>query len=118
MVLLGLLVDGLLTITGVFIFTAPGFSLPIPLWLLALWAGFSLTLPYSLNYLQGHPVICALLGGIFGPLSYWAGARFDAVSFGQDLYFTLGLLAIVWACVFPLCMVIESKTHTSMSLTK
>ncbi|WP_137167095.1 DUF2878 domain-containing protein [Salinimonas lutimaris] len=117
-VLLGLVVDSLLTVAGIFVFSSPGFGLPIPLWLLALWAGFSLTLPYSLNYLQGHPVICALLGAIFGPLSYWAGARFGAVSFDQELSITLGLLAVVWAGVFPLCMFIESKTHTSMSSTK
>lgn len=116
--LLGGVIDSVLTMVGIFAFSSPGFGLPIPLWLLALWAGFSLTLPYSLNYLQGNPVICAVLGAIFGPLSYWAGARFGAVSFNYELSITLGLLAVVWACVFPMCMYIESKTHSSMSSTK
>ncbi|QPG04380.1 DUF2878 domain-containing protein [Salinimonas marina] len=114
-VALGTLVDSALTLTGMFAFSGPVYGVPIPLWLVALWAGFSLTLGHSLNYLQGRPGISALLGVIFGPLSYWAGARFGAVDFPNSLIFTLIILAVVWGLLFPLCMYVYKICQTRLS---
>src|SRR5699024_10707671 len=47
--LLGWALDGLLTLVGVFSFTA------WPLWLGLLWLGFVLTLGHSLRWLRGWP---------------------------------------------------------------
>lgn len=104
----GSVVDSLLTIFNIFAFNSAIYFIPIPLWLTALWGAFALTLPYSLNYLQGRWWICAFLGSISGPLSYWAGARFGAVIFPHTLLYTLGILAMVWAIVFPACMYLTS----------
>ena len=103
-VILGTVVDSVLTKTGLFLFNSAVYVVPIPVWLIALWGAFSLTLPYSLNYLQGRWVVCVLLGAVFGPISYWAGERFGAVVFPQALWSTLVILSAVWAVTFPVCM--------------
>ncbi|AXR06446.1 DUF2878 domain-containing protein [Salinimonas sediminis] len=113
-VTLGGITDSVLTLLNVFAFSSFTLLLPIPFWLLALWAGFALTLGNSLNYLQGRPVICAVLGALSGPLSYWAGERFHAVSFGYSLPGTLAVLALVWAALFPLCMYIDEHCRKAM----
>jgi len=72
-----------------------------PPWILALWALFATTLNVSLGWLKGRPVVAALLGGVAGPLSYWAGARLGAVEF-VAVTPALGALAIGWAVMTPL----------------
>ena len=114
-VILGTLIDSALTLGGVYVFESPVYGVPIPLWLIALWAGFALTLGHSLNYLQSHLVICALLGAIFGPVSYWAGARFGAVGFPNSIISTLLILAIIWGVLFPTCMFIYRHCHARLS---
>lgn len=111
-IVLGCVVDSALTLANLFLFNSAVFVVPIPFWLIALWGAFSLTLPYSLNYLQSKTLLCALLGAIFGPISYWAGERFGAVVFPQSLGLTLFTLAIVWAAIFPLCMVLTRHVES------
>ena len=117
-VVVGTAVDSILTLTGIFAFSGPVYAVPIPLWLIGLWAGFSLTLGHSLNYLQGRPGLSALLGVIFGPLSYWAGARFGAVDFPNSVVFTLIVLALIWGVLFPLCMYVCKLCQTRLSPTQ
>lgn len=112
---LGTLIDSVLTMVSIFVFTGPTFFVPIPLWLVALWGAFALTLSYSLNYLQHRYAICAALGAVFGPISYWAGERFNAVEFDYSLALTLGVLAAVWAVTFPLCVWICQQTEQHFS---
>ena len=107
--LVGVVVDSLLTATKIFIFAEHAATLlPIPWWLVALWAAFSLTLLHSLRYLNRHLLLSAVLGAIFGPLSYWAGERLGAVSFGHDLVVTLAILAGVWSIIMPLCFYLST----------
>ena len=35
------------------------------------------------------------------PLNYWAGQKLGAVEFGYPLFFTLPLLAAIWAVILP-----------------
>lgn len=111
-VMLGTLIDSGLTLANIFSFESAAYVVPIPLWLVALWGAFSLTLPYSLNYLQTKGWLCVLLGAVFGPISYWAGERFGAVIFPKSLWWTLFILAVVWATLFPLSMVIARYVET------
>lgn len=94
--LLGILMDSLLTLGGVFEFNQ------IPIWLALLWLHFSLTLRASLAFfIQLPTIIQALLGAIFGPLSYVAGAHFHAVFFPLEKFETLLVLALCWAIILP-----------------
>lgn len=101
--LYGTVVDGLLTHFGVFEFSAAD-QWFIPVWLVSLWVAFGIMLRVSLDYLHHRFVLSALLGAVSGPLSYWAGARFGAVSFPLSLATTLTILSAVWAVTVPLWM--------------
>lgn len=52
-----------------------------PFWMVAMWAMFATTLNVSLRWLRAHPALGAVLGGIGGPLSYYAGVRLGALEF-------------------------------------
>ena len=106
----GFAIDSSLAVSGVLIYAA---AVPwphlAPLWIVVLWASFSLTMNHSLAFLRLRPVLAALFGGIGGPLAYWAAQRgFGAVSFGGNFLYTLSLLAVIWAFVTPLLCTLAS----------
>jgi len=74
-----------------------------PLWMWTLWALVASTIGSSLSWLRGKPLLGAVLGAIAGPLSYEAGIRLGAGSWG--VHGQLGgliCLAIVWGAAVPL----------------
>lgn len=56
-----------------------------PFWLFALWLVFSVSFFHSLSWLEEKPLWSFVLGAIFAPLTYYAGERFNLLSFGSDL---------------------------------
>ncbi|TXH67799.1 MAG: DUF2878 domain-containing protein [Thiothrix sp.] len=73
-----------------------------PFWLLAIWAGFILSLFYSLAWLQKISIINqALIGSLAASLSYLGGAKLGALSFNYSLLSSLAMLAILWAILLP-----------------
>lgn len=71
-------------------------ALPVlPLWLVALWIIFVLSLPFYRTILNGNSKKAAVLGAVFGPLSYWSGKCFDVLEF-SSLWFLL-LYGVFWA---------------------
>jgi hypothetical protein len=103
---LGLVVDGALSASGWLLYAAPAPALPAggaPLWILALWTSFSLTLTRSLAWLCGHPGWAMALAGLGGPLAYWSAARgFHAVRFVPPSYRAVTALAAGWALAISL----------------
>ncbi|QWD94335.1 DUF2878 domain-containing protein [Polynucleobacter sp. MG-Unter2-18] len=74
-----------------------------PFWMWTLWALVASTINGSLSWLRGKPLLGAALGAIAGPLSYEAGIRMGAGSWG--VHGQLGgliYLAIVWGAAIPL----------------
>jgi len=68
-----------------------------------IWAGFVLSLFYSLAWLQKFkPIYQALIGGLAGSLSYFAGAKLGALSFNYSLFFSFLLVWIIWIVLLPL----------------
>ena len=111
MFIIGTLIDTALTVSGVFIFTEAQANiplLPIPIWLSLLWAGFAGTVYHSLTVFEGRPFLAALGGAIFAPLSYIAGANFDAVELGFSIPITFVIIGIVWSIAFPFCFYLSS----------
>ena len=98
----GLLVDGTLQQLGFFTFTVTGF--PIPFWLMVIWLGLAITPHHSLAWLKNRALLSMFFGALGGPLAYWAGARLEAASFNWPLLSSLGILAIVWALLWPAVM--------------
>jgi hypothetical protein len=79
----------------------PGFPLA-PLWIVALWIGFALTLNHSMTWLHGRPLVAALFGGVGGPFSFWIAVEtWGAASFVAPQTTVLAVLAVVWSVVTP-----------------
>ncbi|USW95332.1 DUF2878 domain-containing protein [Pseudomonas proteolytica] len=96
---LGTLLDTLLRTVGVFEFSEPGPL--IPWWLIVLWALLATTLRHCLAWSARPWWRASLLGGVGGPLSYYAGSQLAGVSFGFATAPTLVAIALLWAVVFP-----------------
>jgi hypothetical protein len=101
--LVGLVVDSLQKASGLVAYAADPPLLPwlAPAWIIAMWALFATAMSASLQWLSGRYLLAALLGAVFGPLSYRAGAAMGAASFPLGDWFSLGVLAIIWALVLP-----------------
>lgn len=100
--LVGMSVDTLLTWFGLFVFAQT------PYWLALLWLIFALSLGYSLVFFQQlNLVLQALFGGIFGALSYIAGAEFGAVVLPHGHWFSGIVLAVIWSVLFPVLLLIS-----------
>lgn len=100
--LIGIVMDTLLTMLGVFEFSH------IPYWLALLWAGFILSLGHSLRWLNHLPRLLLIpIGAIAGTLSYLAGWRLDAVVLPMGPMQSSIILALSWAVIFPLLVVLN-----------
>jgi hypothetical protein len=85
-----------------------------PYWLALLWLIFSLSLKYSLVFFQRiHIIGQALFGGIFGTLSYIAGAEFGAVDLPYGLWVTVGVLAVIWSVLFPVLLFVSRGDYAT-----
>jgi hypothetical protein len=72
-----------------------------PFWLWLLWIMFALTLNSSLSFLQQLPLsLSAGAGFLFGPLTYYAGAKLGAALFDNTLSH-LAVLAMIWMVAMP-----------------
>lgn len=116
----GIVVDSLLTLTGVFNFqTVVGGDVfgetLAPLWLMALWLVFATTLNVSMKPLSNKLMLAGPLGAIMGPLSYWLGLKLNAVSFPLGVPITLSLLALIWAILLPVLLGIANRLGTANS---
>ncbi len=80
----------------------PAVDTGISLNLVAVWMCFATTLSLSFRWLRGRLGLAFVLGGVFGPLSYWGGAKLGAVSFPLGLGFTLTVYAATWSVLLPL----------------
>ena len=106
LVTLGLIIDGSLRVAGVLALS--GWGWPIPVWLATIWIGLA-TLPHhSLWWMRSRILVNILFGAIGGPLAYWGGTRLGAAAFPLSLEFSLLVLAVVWAVLWPLVMALAA----------
>ncbi len=102
-VLCGLVVDGVAGGSEQVVYAAawPARWLA-PVWILALWAAFAMTLTVSLKVLQRRLWLAALLG-LIAPLAYISAARgWAAVQFPAPSWQGVAVLAVGWAIALPL----------------
>ena len=103
---LGALLDGTLAAAGLLHYAAPAPALPpggAPVWILALWLAFALTLNRSLRWFQGKTLRSALFGALGGPLAYAAAARLaGAVTFAAPMWRGETALGAGWGAAFAL----------------
>lgn len=112
----GVLLDSALIYSGTFVF--PG-STQLPFWLITLWLCFAATVRHSLGFLANSKILQCLIGAIFAPLSYLAGAKFSVVYITPPFELSYLLLAGLWGplmvLVFALSawLQIEEKNHVA-----
>ncbi|MCF7957028.1 MAG: DUF2878 domain-containing protein [Phycisphaerae bacterium] len=78
--------------------------IPAPLttlWDIAIWANFSLALNSSLRFLQEKPLVAAVLGAIFAPGTYYAGAGLGALHISEPHFVSLLWVGGAWFFVMP-----------------
>jgi len=108
--LLGILVDSLLQTFAFIHFYGWALGPLSPFWLWALWVLFAMTLHTSLAFLKRlSPIVISLLGFIFGPLTYYAGAKLGAAEL-ETTHAHLFALAAAWAIALPLLMWAANQT--------
>lgn len=108
---LGFATDSLFAASGLLSYSPawPGPALA-PLWIGSLWAAFAMTLNHSLAFLGDRLWLGSLLGLLGGPLAYWtASGTFEAVDFGVAPALALSALALAWAALLPLLMLLNSR---------
>jgi hypothetical protein len=95
---------------------APRFLSLCPLWLAAQWPLFATTLRGSLSWLAGRYGLSALLGAIWGPLTYVAGEKLGAASLSANRAFSVAALAVVWAAMTPLLVWLAGRSSRRPSI--
>lgn len=78
-----------------------------PVWLLAMWLLFAGALPLMETFFFKRLFLGAILAGIFGPLSYYAGASFQILFFTSNL--SLMVYILFWTISFPLMIYFQRK---------
>jgi hypothetical protein len=99
----GFIVDSLCIRCGLFVYAAPVPSPDYaPVWIVALWMSFALTLNHSLAWLKSHLPLASVLGAVGAPLAYLAAARgWHALAIAADPTLAFGALALAWAILTP-----------------
>ena len=72
----------------------------VPVWILLLWAAFATTLNGCLGWLRERLLLASLLGGILGPLSWYGGAKLNALTVPAGLSGYL-FLGFGWLFLMP-----------------
>ncbi|WP_143731490.1 DUF2878 domain-containing protein [Microbulbifer sp. GL-2] len=110
--LFGVGVDSVLFHLGV-LQNLSGSSWP-PIWLICLWLNFAMTLRYSLVLLQRNLWLATLLGGIFGPFSYYTGALLNGtVELHRPLWQSILVLSVLWAVMLPAFLRLARALNTT-----
>jgi hypothetical protein len=115
--LLGVVLDSSLQYFSVISFYGWSLLDLSPFWLWLLWIMFALTLNSSLSFLQQLPLgVSAAAGFLFGPLTYYAGAKLGAASFDNTLSH-LAVLAVTWMVSMPGLMWLAKRLAQKPSST-
>ncbi|MFT6926112.1 MAG: hypothetical protein ACJAZP_001713 [Psychromonas sp.] len=102
--LIGGSVDLLISWLGLMVFPD---TLLLPFWLVLLWTHFAVALNHGMSWLNKIPVyLQVVFGGLFGPLSYYAGYKFGAVDFPLPHLQTLFVLIVIWSILLPVYLFI------------
>jgi hypothetical protein len=115
----GFFVDSFCIRGGLFVYAAPVPSPDYaPIWIVALWMSFALTLNHSLAWLKSHLPLASVLGAVGAPLAYLAAARgWHALAIAADPTLAFGALALAWAILTPTLFWLAGRLSPPMSAT-
>jgi hypothetical protein len=106
---LGFVAESLLAVAGLVQYSAAWpTQLAAPAWIVGLWLAFATTLGTTRRLLGPSALIkSALLGVIFGPLSYIAGERLGALALTEPAWRGYIAIAVVWGLALPVLLALE-----------
>lgn len=115
----GFFVDSFCIRGGLFVYAAPVPSPDYaPIWIVALWMSFALTLNHSLAWLKSHLPLASVLGAVGAPLAYLAAARgWHALAIAADPTLAFGALALAWAILTPTLFWLAGRLSPPMPAT-
>lgn len=115
----GFVIDSALVLSGLLSFhTAVPWDFAAPVWIVALWVSFALTLNHSMESLKRRPLLAMLLGLVGGPLAYWAAARvWAAVDLNGGTLLALAVIGLVWALLTPLLLNLADRLKHPVPVT-
>jgi len=115
-VIIGLVVESAFVQTGLLVYAAHDpWEIIAPLWILVLWASFTLTMNGCIAWLQPKLGLASVLGALGGPLSYFGGIRLGAANAGEPLIVVLSVVAVIYALATPLLLKLASLGGTVKS---
>ncbi|MBT8421928.1 MAG: DUF2878 domain-containing protein [Gammaproteobacteria bacterium] len=85
-----------------------------PLWILALWANFALTMNGCLGWLRQRRALAAGLAFVFGPLGYYGGITLGTARVTGDAWVLYLAIGITWAVALPLLLFLASRLSETL----
>lgn len=109
--LIGVLFDLSMFYGGVITFSHDIF----PIWLVLLWGIFALSLAHSFAWLaKMNKYLVALIGAVFGPLSYFAAFKFGAIIVTVDVIPFSIYYGIGWFFMLPAMIFLAHKPYKAL----
>ena len=109
-VVIGLALDTLYVRAGLIVYEGNLFwSNAAPLWILALWANFALTMNGCLGWLRQRRMLAAALAFVCGPLSYYGGITLGTAQVTGEDWMLYGAIGIAWAVALPLLLFLAER---------
>ena len=113
--LIGLAWDSVMVAGGWLVYPSgivvPGLA---PYWIIAIWMLFATTLNVTFRWLHDRLLLAALMGAVFGPLSYLAGSASGAVELVNPAT-ALTSLAVAWSLLMPGLLLIARQLDGTVS---
>ncbi|MBF0278487.1 MAG: DUF2878 domain-containing protein [SAR324 cluster bacterium] len=97
-VLLGGVVETLFSSLGLVSFVYASDYFPTyPPYMWGIWANFAMTFHFSMKWLEKRIFLAAGMGGVAGPLAYFAAEKLGAIDVQWNTYLDLAGLVVIWS---------------------
>lgn len=112
----GAICDSLLVSTGWLSYPSgtvlSGFA---PYWIVGMWMLFATTFNMAFRWLHSKTVLAFFMGAVFGPLSFYFGAKIGAVELVNPVA-AMASLSVIWALAFPSLLALAKRVdHPAMA---
>jgi hypothetical protein len=118
-VLIGLVLDTLYVQNGLIEYNGQLlWSGAAPLWILALWANFALTMNGCLTWLRERKLLAAGLALVCGPLSYYGGIALGTATITGDSSILFASIGLAWAIAVPFLLWLSGTMENHFDETR
>ena len=101
-VCIGFIFESILLYTGFLSYKSMMNFFIVPIWVIILWAGYSLTVFHSFKYMKGRYFLSLIIGALFAPFMHISGDKIEAIILNHDILTSYFVLMLMWSVFFPL----------------